>query len=384
MSSTSQEKSKHLPLWLLAELTYDCPLKCPYCSNPLDLGSREDELSTEQWLSVLSQARDLGAVQLGLSGGEPLLRKDLETIATHARTIGFYSNLITSGIGLTEKRIEKLKQAGLDHIQVSFQSADPDLNDTIAGRGSAYLQKLKMAQKIKAEGYPMVLNFVITKQNIHQLPEIMELSCQLNADYVELATVQYYGWAYLNRQHLMPTKAEIDTAENYVNQFRAKQQRTGKQQPKFIFVTPDYYEERPKACMNGWATTFLNIAPDGTALPCHSAKMLPLNFPNVKTHSLEEIWHYSDTMNQFRGTHWMPEPCRSCDEKEQDFGGCRCQAYMLTGDMNNADPVCGKSEHHHLIERAREQAFHGITTQELIPRDKKHGFTDQDILRVKL
>lgn len=387
-SSTSQAttSTRHLPLWLLAELTYDCPLKCPYCSNPLDLGSRDDELSTEQWLKVLDEGRQLGAVQLGLSGGEPLLRKDLETIVTHASSIGFYSNLITSGIGLTEKRIEQLKAAGLDHIQVSFQSSDPDLNDSIAGRGRAFAQKLKMAKKIKAEGYPMVLNFVITKQNIAQLPEIMALSCELHADYVELATVQYYGWAYLNRQHLMPTREELETAEAYVNEFRAKQTEQPEHitKPKFLFVTPDYYETRPKPCMNGWATTFLNVAPDGAALPCHSARMLPIDFPNVKQHSLTDIWHASDAMNRFRGNKWMPEPCQSCENKDNDFGGCRCQAYMLTGKMENTDPVCDKSQHHHIIQQAREQAQQGVTHSELIYRDKRHQFSDSDILRVKL
>jgi pyrroloquinoline quinone biosynthesis protein E len=341
------------PLWLLAELTYDCPLHCAYCSNPTDLGNKEDELSTEVWLDVLSQARELGSVQLGFSGGEPLLRKDLETLVEHGRQLGFYTNLITSGIGLTEKRIKKLKTAGLDHIQISFQAADPELNDAIAGRGKAYAQKLKMAEIVKSEGYPMVLNFVISKQNIEQIPQILALSCQLNADYVELATAQYYGWAFDNRDHLLPTQEQLKQAEDTVNRFREQQENSG---PQFIFVTPDYYEERPKACMNGWASTFLTITPDGSALPCHSAKILPLAFPNVTEKTLNEIWHKDFSFNHFRGERWMPQPCQSCDEKEQDFGGCRCQAFMLTGDMNRTDPVCSKSEDHHLILEAIEQA----------------------------
>ncbi|WP_434356640.1 pyrroloquinoline quinone biosynthesis protein PqqE [Parasalinivibrio latis] len=345
------------PLWLLMELTYRCPLQCPYCSNPVNLGEPENELDTETWLDVLEQAREMGAVQLGLSGGEPLLRKDLETIVSRARELGFYSNLITSGIGLNEKRIKALKEAGLDHIQISFQSADPDLNDAIAGKKRAFQQKKEMAGLVKEHGFPMVLNFVISKQNIHQIPQIMELSCELNADYVELATAQYYGWALENRDQLLPSLQEIETAESYVNAFRDKQDGEG---PKFIFVTPDYYESRPKACMSGWGSLFLNVSPEGKALPCHSAALLDLPFLNVKEHSLRHIWFESEGFNHFRGFEWMPEPCRSCDDKEKDFGGCRCQAMMLTGDAHNTDPVCERSPHHHLIEDARQRASSGI------------------------
>jgi len=266
------------PLWLLAELTYDCPLHCPYCSNPLQLTETKHELTTQQWYKVFSQARELGAVQLGFSGGEPLLRKDLEELVKYSRELGFYTNLITSGIGLTEKRLGKLKKAGLDHIQISFQGADPELNDAIAGRGDAYQQKYNMAKSVKAQGYPMVLNFVLSKQNLEQITDIMRLSCELEADYVELATAQYYGWAYENRDHLLPSREQLVEAERLVNEFREQQQGKG---PNFIFVTPDYFETRPKACMNGWGSTFLTVTPDGSALPCHSAKMLPLTFPNV-------------------------------------------------------------------------------------------------------
>lgn len=353
------------PFWLLAELTYDCPLHCPYCSNPTDLGDKEKELNTEQWLTVLSQARDMGAVQLGFSGGEPLLRKDLEELVKHGRELGFYTNLITSGIGLTEKRIAKLKQAGLDHIQISFQGADPEVNDAIAGRGKAYQQKFEMAKQVKKHGYPMVLNFVISKQNIDQIPQILALSTELKADYVELATAQYYGWAYHNRDHLLPTKQQLQTAEAQVNQYRDAQQDGG---PQFIFVTPDYYEDRPKACMNGWGTTFLTVTPDGSALPCHSAKLLPLSFPNVKSKSIKDIWQQDFSFNRFRGTSWMKEPCASCDEKETDFGGCRCQAFMMTGDMDAADPVCGKSKDKQLILDAIESA--NTPNKPLIYRDK--------------
>lgn len=367
------------PLWLLAELTYDCPLHCPYCSNPTDIGNTKDELSTDEWVTVFKQARAMGAVQLGFSGGEPLLRKDLEVLVKEARTLGFYTNLITSGIGLTEKRIVKLKEAGLDHIQISFQGADPAVNDAIAGRGNAYEQKFKMAQSVKDQGYPMVLNFVISKQNIIQIPEILALSCQLKADYVELATAQYYGWAWDNRDHLLPSENQLIEAERIVNEFRDKQQGKG---PQFIFVTPDYYEERPKACMNGWGTTFLTITPDGSALPCHSAKMLPLAFPNVKDRSISDIWSKDFSFNYFRGNSWMPTPCKDCDEKEKDFGGCRCQAYMMTGDMHKTDPVCSKSPDHYLVAQAIEKSKN--PNSDIKSRVNKYVTQKSDITNVKL
>lgn len=341
------------PLWLLAELTYDCPLHCPYCSNPVQMTERKDECDTQTWKKVLTEAREMGAVQLGFSGGEPLLRKDLEILVAHASELGFYTNLITSGIGLTEKRIKGLKEAGLDHIQLSFQAANADENDLIGNKRHSFEQKLAVAKLVKQYDYPMVLNFCLTRQNIDKIADVLALSCELGGDFVELATVQYYGWAYLNRDHLLPTKEQLISAEATVNSFRATQ---GDDDPQFIFVTPDYYETRPKACMNGWATTFLTVTPDGSALPCHSAKILPLTFPNVKESSLEKIWHEDFSFNKFRGLDWLPSPCRDCDEKEKDFGGCRCQAFMLTGDMHKTDPVCDKSPEHHLIQAAITQS----------------------------
>lgn len=341
------------PLWLLAELTYDCPLHCPYCSNPVQMTERKNECDTQTWKKVLTEAREMGAVQLGFSGGEPLLRKDLETLVAHASELGFYTNLITSGIGLTEKRIKRLKDAGLDHIQLSFQAANADENDLIGNKRHSFEQKLAVAKLVKQYDYPMVLNFCLTRQNIDKIADVLALSCELGGDFVELATVQYYGWAYLNRDHLLPTKEQLISAEATVNSFRATQ---GDNDPQFIFVTPDYYETRPKACMNGWATTFLTVTPDGSALPCHSAKILPLTFPNVKDSSLEKIWHEDFSFNKFRGLDWLPSPCRDCDEKEKDFGGCRCQAFMLTGDMHKTDPVCDKSPDHHLIQAAITQS----------------------------
>ncbi len=340
------------PRWLLAELSYKCPLQCPYCSNPLDYAKYPDEISTEDWKRVLTQARKMGAVQLGLSGGEPLTRQDLSDIVKHARELGYYSNLITSGYGLHEDRIVELKQAGLDHIQVSIQASSQELNDHLAGTES-YQHKKEVAHLVKKHGYPMVLCVVLHRENIHQMPQILEMAEELGADYLELANTQYYGWAHANRDQLLPSKAQFDEAEKIAQAYKKKV--AGKM--KIYYVIPDYYENRPKACMNGWGTTFLTIAPDGAALPCHSARDLPgLDIPNVKDYSIEEIWHQSKAFNFFRGFEWMKEPCRSCNEKENDFGGCRCQAYLMTGDMNIADPVCDKSPEHHRIQEAIDAA----------------------------
>lgn len=343
------------PLWLLAELTYRCPLQCPYCSNPLDFAKQEKELTTAQWIKVFEEAREMGAVQIGFSGGEPLVRKDLPELIRAARDLGFYTNLITSGIGLTEKKIDAFAQAGLDHIQISFQASDEELNAALAGNAKAFQQKLAMAKAVKAHGYPMVLNFVLHRHNIDQIDKIIDLSIELDADDVELATCQFYGWAQLNREGLLPTREQIARAEDVVHQYREKMAGTGNL-ANLLFVTPDYYEERPKGCMGGWGAIFLSVTPEGMALPCHSARQLPVEFPSVLENTLQEIWYDSFGFNKYRGFGWMPEPCRSCSEKEKDFGGCRCQAFMLTGNADNADPVCSKSEHHGMILAAREQA----------------------------
>ncbi|NKG28849.1 pyrroloquinoline quinone biosynthesis protein PqqE [Erwinia rhapontici] len=343
------------PLWLLAELTYRCPLQCPYCSNPLDFAQQEKELSTAQWIEVFKQARAMGAVQIGFSGGEPLVRKDLPELIKAARDLGFYTNLITSGIGLTQKKIDAFAEAGLDHIQISFQASDEVLNAALAGSKKAFQQKLEMARAVKAHGYPMVLNFVLHRHNIDQIDRIIELCIELEADDVELATCQFYGWAQLNREGLLPTRDQIERAEAVVHRYREKMAASDNL-ANLLFVTPDYYEERPKGCMGGWGAIFLSVTPEGMALPCHSARQLPVQFPSVLEQSLEDIWFNSFGFNRYRGFDWMPEPCRSCSEKEKDFGGCRCQAFMLTGDADNADPVCSKSEHHHMILEAREQA----------------------------
>ena len=360
------------PRWLLAELTYKCPLQCPYCSNPLDYSKHSSEISTEDWKRVLSQARKMGAVQLGFSGGEPLTRQDLPELVQHARQLGYYSNLITSGYGLTEEKIIQLKEAGLDHIQVSIQASSKELNDHIAGTES-YETKKQVAHLVKKHGYPMVLCVVIHRENIHQMTQILEMAEELGADYLELANTQYYGWAHENRDLLMPTKEQFEEAEVIAQAYKEKV--AGKM--KIYYVIPDFHEDRPKACMNGWGTTFLTIAPDGAALPCHSARELPgLDCPNVTEHSVEEIWNESKAFNFFRGTDWMKEPCRSCDEKEKDFGGCRCQAYILTGDMNNTDPVCSKSPDHHVIDEALDSARQSALSddeQPLVFRNSKNS-----------
>jgi len=360
------------PRWLLAELTYACPLQCPYCSNPLDYANYKTELSKEDWKRVLTQARKLGAVQLGFSGGEPLTRTDLPELVKHARELGYYSNLITSGYGMTEAKIIELKEAGLDHIQVSIQASSQELNDHIAGTAS-FEHKKQVAHLVKKHGYPMVLCVVIHRENIHQMPEILAMAEELGADYLELANTQYYGWAHLNRDLLLPTREQFVTAEAIAQAFKEKV--AGKM--KIYYVVPDFYEDRPKACMNGWGTTFLTIAPDGVALPCHSARELPgLDCPNVNDYSIEEIWYESKTFNFFRGFEWMQEPCRSCDEKQKDFGGCRCQAYLLTGDMYHTDPVCSKSPEHEVITQLIDTArAHSLGNEErpLIFRNSKNS-----------
>lgn len=330
------------PLWLLAELTYRCPLQCPYCSNPIDIAKYKEELSTDDWIRVMREARKMGATQLGFSGGEPLVRKDLEELIAEARQLGYYTNLITSGVGMDEERIKEFKKAGLDHIQVSFQASTEELNNYIGGTKS-FQHKLDMARLVKQYEYPMVLNIVLHRKNIDQIDHILDMTVDLNADYVELASTQYYGWSRINVDQLLPTRAQLENAEKVAKHYQEKM----KDKMKIIYVIPDYFENRPKKCMNGWGNIFLTIAPDGSALPCHAAAQLPgLEIPNVKNHSVDWIWDESPTFNQFRGTDWMKEPCRSCPEKEKDLGGCRCQAWMLTGDASNADPVCDKSPFH--------------------------------------
>lgn len=340
------------PLWLLAELTYRCPLHCAFCFNPVDFEQHKEELSTDDWISVLREARKLGSVQCGFSGGEPMLRDDLELLVAEARSLGYYTNLLTSGVGLTDKRAAALKEAGLDHIQLSFQDSTRESNDFLSNTTTFDLKK-RVAGLIKTNDWPMVLNCVIHRMNIDVIDKIIDMALELGAEYLELANAQYYSWAKVNRDHLLPSREQINRAEQITQTYRKQYG----DRIRIIFVVPDYYETRPKKCMNGWGNVFLTIAPDGSALPCHTAKMLPgLNFPNVRDHSVSDIWYRSDAFNRFRGKDWMQEPCRSCPEQDEDLGGCRCQAYMLANDPAAADPVCDKSPHRHQVDEAIARA----------------------------
>ncbi|MBT4182948.1 MAG: pyrroloquinoline quinone biosynthesis protein PqqE [Nitrosomonadales bacterium] len=359
------------PLWLLAEITYRCPLHCAFCYNPTDYDKHtQNELDTNSWLSVLNQARDLGAAQLGISGGEPLLRDDIEVIVEEAHQLGYYSNLITSGVGLTDKRIDAFKKGGLDHIQLSMHDITEEINNFITDTKTFKLKK-KVAAMIKDRGYPMVLNVVIHRYNIDHIKEILEMAEALGADYVELANTQYYGWSLINRNQLMPTKEQIDHAEKITNQFRDK----AGNKMKIFFVVPDYYAERPKKCMNGWGEVFMIVTANGDVLPCHSARVLPnMEFPNVKDSKIKGAWYDSPAFNKYRGDSWMKEPCKSCPEKENDLGGCRCQAFLLTGDAESADPVCSLSPNRNVIEKAVEDAQNPqLKTQPIIFRTDKNS-----------
>lgn len=357
------------PMWLLAELTYACPLQCPYCSNPLDYHKAGRELDTQEWKRVLREARAMGALQLGLSGGEPAVRQDLEAIVAEAHALGYYINLITSGRGLNKPRISALRAAGLDHIQVSFQDSEAASNDRIANTRT-FEHKREIAQAVKAAGYPMVLCFVLHRDNIERIGQMLSLAQTLKADYVELATTQYYGWALHNRDRLLPSREQLEAAEGVVNEFRAQHGEA----MKLYYVVPDYYETRPKPCMNGWGKVFMTVTPDGTVLPCHAARQLPgLDFPNVRRHSLRDAWFDSDAFTRYRGDAWMKEPCRSCDERDKDFGGCRCQAFLLTGDAANADPVCSKSPHHPVIQQAIEKAANTFDEKRLVFRNTRNA-----------
>ena len=340
------------PLGLLAELTYRCPLHCPYCSNPLELASHSDELALEDWLRVLDQARDLGVLQLHLSGGEPLQRHDLLPIVARAHELGLYTNLITSALGLSPIRAEQLKAAGLDHVQISIQAADPLLSDGIAG-ARAYDRKLAGARMVKAMGFPLTLNVVLHRHNIDHVQAVLAMAEDLAADRVELANTQYYGWGLLNRAELLPSRDQLDRAEAVV---RAERERlAGRMQ--IVYVVPDYYSRYPKPCMGGWGQRQLTVSPTGNVLPCPAAGQITgLGAENVRARSLAWIWNESPSFNRFRGEAWMPQPCRGCPRRTIDFGGCRCQAFQLTGDAAATDPVCYLSPHHGLVERATAAA----------------------------
>jgi PqqA peptide cyclase len=324
------------PYALLAEVTYQCPLHCPYCSNPTQMRS-DRELTTDEWGRVIREAAGLGVLQIGFSGGEPLVRRDLAELVHTARAARLYTNLITSGVGLDENRARELRDAGLDSVQLSFQSDRVDLADEIAG-AHAHQRKLDAAAIVRAAGISLSLNFVIHRRNIDRLSEIIELTETLSAGRVELANVQFYGWAFLNRAALLPTREQVARAREVAT--AAKTRLAGK--IDVFYVLPDYYEARPKPCLNGWGQRYLTVNPVGSVLPCPTASSaIPdLRFENVRERALDWIWREAESFNRFRGTEWMPEPCRSCPQKEIDFGGCRCQAALLTGNAANTDPVC--------------------------------------------
>lgn len=328
----------HRPYALLAELTYRCPLHCPYCSNPTQYPAGK-ELSTDEWYRVIGEAAAIGVLQVGFSGGEPLARGDLAALISRAREVGLYTNLLTSGLGLNEQRAEELQRAGLDSIQLSFQADESELGDSIAGV-AAHARKLQAAQTARAAGLALSMNVVLHRANIDRLPQILALAESLGAERLELANVQYYGWAFLNRTQLLPTREQVDHAREIG--MAAKQRLAGRMD--VFYVLPDYYESRPKPCMQGWGRRYITVNPTGDVLPCPTASSIPgLRFDNVREQSLAWIWSEAESFNRFRGTEWMPAPCRSCPEREIDFGGCRCQAALLAGDAAVTDPVCALS-----------------------------------------
>jgi len=324
------------PLALIAELTHRCPLHCVYCSNPRELTARTNELSAETWTRVFQQAAALGIMQLDLTGGEPLARPDLTTLIQSARAVNLYVNLITSGLPLDEKRLDELIAAGLDHFQLSFQGALEDTASEISG-GKSHAQKLRVLEWLKSRRVGVTLNFVIHRRNLDQLEEMLAIAESSSASRVEFAHVQYYGWALANRELLLPTREQLTRSLDFFK--NAQERLRGK--IRIEYVVPDYYAKFPKPCMGGWARKVILITPSGEALPCHAATVIPgLQFENVKEKCLREIWQSSPAFQKFRGEDWMQEPCKSCDRRHEDFGGCRCQAMLLTGDAAATDPVC--------------------------------------------
>lgn len=331
------------PLALLAELTHRCPLQCPYCSNPVALERAGNELGTEDWRRVIDEAAELGVLQIHFSGGEPTVRRDLEELVRHARAAGLYTNLITAGVLLDAARLQSLIAVGLDHVQLSFQDSGPEGGDRIGGYRGGHARKLAVARMVREAGLPLTLNLVVHRQNLDHLPELLDMAVALDAHRVEVAHVQYYGWALKNRAALMPTRAQLERATATVTEARKRLEG----RLTIDYVVPDYYARRPKACMGGWGRQFLNVSPSGKVLPCHAAESITtLQFDSVRDRRLSEIWENSDAFNRFRGTDWMPELCRSCERREIDWGGCRCQAFALLGDAEATDPACGKSAFH--------------------------------------
>ena len=343
------------PMAVLLELTHRCPLQCPYCSNPLQMDQVKGELTTAEWKSVLEQSAKLGVLQVHFSGGEPTVRQDLAELIRHAREVGLYSNLITSGVAANKARFDEMVAAGLDHVQLSIQDADAATAEKIGNHAGAQEKKLAFAKWVREAGLPLTINAVVNRHNIDRVGEMIDLAVSLDAARVEIANVQYYGWALKNLAALMP---RFDQFEASIATVEAARLRL-KGKIVIDYVVPDYYARVPKACMNGWGQRFMNITPAGKVLPCHAAETIPnLNFDSVRDRPLAEIWAKSSAFEAFRGTDWMPEPCKSCDQREIDFGGCRCQAMALTGSAAEADPACGLSPYHAKLRGMAEAASH--------------------------
>ncbi|MGE5159404.1 MAG: pyrroloquinoline quinone biosynthesis protein PqqE [Gemmatimonas sp.] len=342
-----------IPLAVLAELTHRCPLQCPYCSNPVELDRASTELTTAEWKNVLSELAEIGVLQVHFSGGEPTARRDLVELVQHASDVGLYTNLITSAVLLTREKLAALAEAGLCHVQISFQGNEAAGADRVAGYKDAHAKKIQAAKWTRELELPLTVNAVMHRQNLHQLPDIIQMAVDLDADRLEVANVQYYGWALKNRAALMPTFAQLEETTRIVEEARERLKGV----LTIDYVIPDYYALRPKKCMGGWGRQFFNISPSGKVLPCHAAESITgLQFESVRSnHSIAWIWQNSEAFNRYRGTGWMPEPCRSCEFKEVDFGGCRCQAFALTGDAGNTDPACTLSPLHQQIFRQAEQ-----------------------------
>ena len=341
-----------VPYAVLAELSHRCPLQCPYCSNPLALEKASNELSTEDWTRVIEQAADMGILHVHFSGGEPTVRKDLEILVEKAAEVGLYSNLITSAVLLDRDRLEGLRDLGLDHVQISFQGTTPEIADRVAGF-KGHEKKRVVAHWVRELEMPLTVNAVMHRQNLHQLPDMIEMAVDLGAERLEVAQVQYYGWALKNRAAFLPTRNQLDVATAEVEAARVRLKGI----LAIDYVVPDYYARRPKSCMGGWGRQFLNISPAGKVLPCHAAESIDgLTFDSVKEKDLAWIWEKSEAFNLYRGTSWMPEPCQSCERREIDWGGCRCQAFALTGDAANTDPACQFSPHRGVLEMPVQEA----------------------------
>ena len=363
-SFSTPEKKKNLliPYAVLCELTHRCPLSCPYCSNPVELELKSNEIDTDTWKKALSEAVKIGILQAHFSGGEPTARKDLEDLIQHASSNGLYTNLITSGVLVTEERLQRLYDSGLDHVQISIQDTDPANSEKIAGF-KGHQKKINTCGLVRKVGIPLTINSVMHRQNLHNLKSMIELAIELDAERLEVAQVQYYGWALKNQTAFLPTRSQLDEATKIVDEARIKYKGI----LAIDYVVPDYYAKKPKSCMGGWGRQFLNITPAGKVLPCHAAESLDfLNFDNIKDKSLSWIWEHSESFNKFRGTTWMPEPCQSCNRKEIDWGGCRCQAFALTGNANAADPTCELSPYRKVLDEPLSRA--GTKTPDFIYR----------------